>query len=335
MYVRNWLMLALALFVVLPLLPARVSACACCADPGEYRISFSNPSEYQLGVVDRLRFGATANLFTTEMGIEENGKGIFDASDNYALGGSLAGKIWRLTFRHGNKQGTLILSLPAKMFSFRADIRESMRDINVWLYKEWRFEGLVKGTGIFQAGIVGPTRYRLVFQGRGNSCDDESNFTHWHLEIMGKRASYAFYGEIKQEAEVTKHAKGTFEVKINPQAPEENVGDATIGRMALDKQFQGDLEGTSKGQMLTFMTDVQGSAGYVAIERVNGTLDGHKGTFALQHSGTMNRGEQQLSLSVVPDSGTGDLAGLSGKMTIEIVDGKHFYDFEYTIATHG
>lgn len=131
---------------------------------------------------------------------------------------------------------------------------------------------------------------------------------------------------------MTKHASGTFEVKMTPQAPEDNVGDPTVGRMSLDKQFHGDLEATSKGQMLAAGTDVKDSAGYVAMERVNGTLHGRKGTFALQHSGTMTRGTPQLSITVVPDSGTGELVGLAGKMTINIVDGKHFYEFEYTLA---
>src|ERR1700674_4736268 len=127
------------------------------------------------------------------------------------------------------------------------------------------------------------------------------------------------------------HASGPFEVKLNPQS-DDKVGDPTVGRMSIDKQFHGDLEATSKGQMLTAMTDVKGSAGYVAIERVTGTLHGRSGSFALQHSGTMTRGAPQLSITVVPDSGTGQLVGLAGKMGITIVDGKHSYDFEYTIA---
>lgn len=131
---------------------------------------------------------------------------------------------------------------------------------------------------------------------------------------------------------MTKNASGTFDVKMSPQAPEDNVGDPSVGRMALDKQFHGDIEGTSKGQMLAVSSDVQGSAAYVAMERVNGTLGGRKGTFALQHSGTMTRGAPQLSITVVPDSGTGELIGLAGKMMINIVDGKHFYEFEYTLA---
>jgi len=127
------------------------------------------------------------------------------------------------------------------------------------------------------------------------------------------------------------HASGTFEVKLNPQPSDDKVGDPTIGRMSIDKQFHGDLEGTSKGQMLTAMTDVKGSAGYVAIERITGTLHGRNGTFALQHTGTMQRGAPQLSVTVVPDSGTGQLVGLAGKMESKIVDGKHSYEFEYTL----
>jgi hypothetical protein len=131
---------------------------------------------------------------------------------------------------------------------------------------------------------------------------------------------------------VTKHASGTFDVKLNSQTPENGVGDPTIGRMSIDKLFHGDLQGTSKGQMLAVGTDVKGSAGYVAMERVTGTLQGYTGSFALQHSGTLTRGAPQLAVSVVPDSGTGQLVGLSGKMMIDIVDGKHFYKFEYTLA---
>ena len=129
---------------------------------------------------------------------------------------------------------------------------------------------------------------------------------------------------------MTARASGTFEVKLSPQ--EDKGVDPTLGRMSLDKQFHGDLEATSKGQMLTAGTAVQGSAGYVAIERVSGTLKGRSGTFALQHSGTMTRGTPQLTITVVPDSGTGQLAGLAGRMTINIADGKHSYELEYTLA---
>lgn len=126
-------------------------------------------------------------------------------------------------------------------------------------------------------------------------------------------------------------AKGTFEVKLTPQTIT-GEGDAVRGRMSLEKQFHGDLEGTSQGEMLTAGTSVPGSAGYVAIERFAGTLQGRKGSFALQHNGTMTRGAFSLSIAVVPDSGTDQLAGLTGKMNIIMADGKHSYEFEYTLG---
>jgi Protein of unknown function (DUF3224) len=130
---------------------------------------------------------------------------------------------------------------------------------------------------------------------------------------------------------MTTHGTGTFDVKLTPQASDDKG--APIGRMTIDKQFHGDIEGISKGEMLAAMSSVKGSAGYVAMEKVSGTIKGRRGTFILQHTGSMNRGAQQLSITVVPDSGTEELVGLSGVFTIKIVDGKHFYAFEYTLNT--
>ena len=127
------------------------------------------------------------------------------------------------------------------------------------------------------------------------------------------------------------HATGTFEVKLAPLSSDGEAPDAALGRMSIDKQFHGDLEGTSKGQMLTAGTGVQGSGAYVAIEKVSGKLHGRSGSFILQHTGTMTRGAPQLAIAVVPDSGTDELAGLSGTFTIKIDDGRHSYEFEYTL----
>jgi hypothetical protein len=127
------------------------------------------------------------------------------------------------------------------------------------------------------------------------------------------------------------HVTGTFVVKLTPQTTVPDTEEATIGRMLLDKQFFGALEASSKGQMLSTMGEVKGSAGYVAIERVKGSLSGRAGSFALQHTGTMDRGAPQLSVTVVPDSGTGELAGLTGSMDIQIEAGKHSYTFDYTL----
>jgi len=136
---------------------------------------------------------------------------------------------------------------------------------------------------------------------------------------------------VKKETKSMAHASGEFDVKMTPQTADDKSAGAAVGRYSLDKKFHGDLEGTSKGEMLAVGTEVQGSAGYVAMEQFTGTLNGRSGTFALQHSGTMTRGAPQLSVTVVPDSGTGQLVGLSGQMAIKIDDGKHSYNFEYSL----
>ena len=132
---------------------------------------------------------------------------------------------------------------------------------------------------------------------------------------------------------MTTRATGTFEVKLNPQPAYNTLEGALLGRLSIDKEFKGDLAATSKGEMLTAGTSVKNSAGYVAIERVTGTLSGRSGSFALQHNGTMDRGAPQLTIHVVPDSGTGPLTGLAGTMQIEISSGKHSYIFDYTLRS--
>jgi hypothetical protein len=128
-------------------------------------------------------------------------------------------------------------------------------------------------------------------------------------------------------------AAGTFDVKINPLPPYNSSADAKLARMSIDKQFHGDLEATSQGEMLSAGTDVKGSAGYVAIERVTGTLNGRSGGFVLQHNATMTRGAPYLNIVVVPDSGTGELVGLNGTMNIIIDQGRHSYEFQYNILS--
>ena len=135
------------------------------------------------------------------------------------------------------------------------------------------------------------------------------------------------------ETIVTTRATGTFDVKITPQATDTPTEGSPLGRMSIDKQFHGDLEGTSKGEMLTAGTAIKNSAVYVAVERVTGTLHGRTGTFALHHTGIMNRGDQSLTITVVPDSGTGELTGITGTLSIEIANGKHSYVFEYALPS--
>ena len=126
-------------------------------------------------------------------------------------------------------------------------------------------------------------------------------------------------------------AKGEFVVKLSPLAFEGQADGSKLGRMSIDKTISGDLVATTRGQMLSAMTDVKGSAGYVAIEVVDGSLQGRTGTFVLQHTGTMNQGSPSLSVTVVPDSGTGELVGLAGQFNIIIAAGKHSYEFTYSL----
>jgi len=131
----------------------------------------------------------------------------------------------------------------------------------------------------------------------------------------------------QKDAGATLHARGAFDVKLTPQST-----DPVLGRMTADKQYHGDLDGTARGEMLTGMTAVKDSAVYVAVERVTATLNGRRGSFLLSHIGTMNRGAQDLRIAVVPDSGTDQLTGIAGRMSITIdKDGKHFYELEYTL----
>ena len=130
---------------------------------------------------------------------------------------------------------------------------------------------------------------------------------------------------------MTKHAAGPFDVKITPEPLADKSADASLGRMSIDKQYHGDLEATARGEMLTASTTVKGSGVYVAVERVTGTLQGRKGSFALHHTGIMTRNTPELKISVVPDSGTDQLVGITGTMSIKIDHGKHSYEFDYTL----
>jgi hypothetical protein len=130
---------------------------------------------------------------------------------------------------------------------------------------------------------------------------------------------------------MTQHASGSFDITMTPASPPEHEGRTAIGRMLLDKQYAGGLSATGKGEMLTAVTDTPGSAAYVAIERISGTLKGRKGSFVIQHTGTMSGGAQQLTINVVADSGTGELAGISGTLALKVVERKHFYEFDYVL----
>lgn len=164
-----------------------------------------------------------------------------------------------------------------------------------------------------------------------------TGYEEWTLDAEGLIAeSKGHYDEAEYQRQlqgnrVSAIAKGSFTVETKPQSEPDAHEGVTLGRMSLDKRFEGDLVATGRGEMLTALTSVKGSAGYVALERVTGTLQGRQGSFVFQHSGTMDRKAQQLSITVVPDSGTGELAGITGTFRLNIVAGKHFYEFEYSL----
>jgi uncharacterized protein DUF3224 len=165
-------------------------------------------------------------------------------------------------------------------------------------------------------------------QGGGSVADADAAFppTCWH-RIAGCARMCA-----RIEDSAMQQVKGTFQVKRTGQSAIDDAGEgADMARIRLEKTFQGALDATSVVEMMSVGTAVQGSAAYVALEHVIGRLDGRKGSFALQHSGTMDRGTPSLSVMVVPDSGTGELRGLTGTLGIDIVDGKHYYTFDFDL----
>jgi hypothetical protein len=202
---------SIAIFVVVCLisLANNALACACCAEAGTYTIWTGKPTAYVLGVVGEMEFAKNTDVYMTEAGFDEI-KGLDDVkkemeSDSWVFGTPLdlinefTNKSWKFTIKTpGGKTGTLVLPLPTQMVEFQADLHETEdTGLGVSLYKEFRFKGAVgSGTGIFRPGIIKPTTYFLVFQGRGNACDDVTNFTHWHLEIDGKKAKYELNGKL-------------------------------------------------------------------------------------------------------------------------------------------
>jgi hypothetical protein len=177
--------------------PSDALACACCADAGTYSIGVRKPSNSEFNELKKLNFGAT-NLFTTP-GYPDDVKGISSLGDNYSSTGSFQNNLWKFNITgEAGESGTLNLLKPTSMVDFKADLHDSANGGNEpVLYKEWRFKSRVQsGTGIFQKGIAPATEYFLILQGRGNNCTQAEDFTHWRLEITGKKASYAFFGKL-------------------------------------------------------------------------------------------------------------------------------------------
>ena len=184
-------------------------ACACCAEPGTYMIWAGKPGEVELRILDSMKFDKKTTLYMTEAGFDSI-KGLSEVEkEDSDVGGMWDGTFdlvneftksgWKFTIKTPRgKTGTLVLPVPTQMVQYKVDIHDTEdAGLGVHLYKEFRFKGTVRsGTGFFGSSIVKPTTYFLVFQGRGNGCDDISDFTHWHLEINGKKADYEFNGKL-------------------------------------------------------------------------------------------------------------------------------------------
>lgn len=188
-----------ALFSVVVLLAASTVslACACCADRGQYWVYSSRPDTYTLGILKDMRMGPDVRLFTTDG--DEDIKGIGKhAWEDLSLVDAFTNNSWKITISSASgRSGTLYLPRPAKMTTKKIDIHERDEGEPV-IYKEFVFEGIVgSGSGEFKSGIVRPTKYTLIFQGRGNNCDNAEDFTHWRLRITGSKAGFAFFGKMR------------------------------------------------------------------------------------------------------------------------------------------
>ncbi|MEZ5344401.1 MAG: hypothetical protein R2681_02495 [Pyrinomonadaceae bacterium] len=195
---KTFLLLFLSLFVFILFSPTDAFACACCADPGYYRIRVSKPGSFETDILKKFEF-RNAQIYSTA-GFPEDVKGLDPVSEEYQISASLTGDGWDFSMKDKNgKEGTLKLKMPKTFVDFAVDTREGEKGGagSVLLYKEWRFLYKVEeGTGIFRDGVKGKTEYFLVLQGKGNACNSAEDYTHWRLEVTGKNASYAFYGDL-------------------------------------------------------------------------------------------------------------------------------------------
>ena len=192
--------------------PSKALACACCAEPGTYMLWTGKPSEHEMSILGEMKFDKDAGLFMTEAGMDGT-KGLKEiekdmeteswvaSPGDFDLVNSFTARIWKFNFKTPTgKNGILTLPMPTQMLQYKVDIHDGkmIGAGGPMLYKEWRFKGTVtSGTGIFKASIIRPTTYFLVFQGRGNGCDNTEDFTHWRLEISGRNADYAIFGELE------------------------------------------------------------------------------------------------------------------------------------------
>ena len=203
MKIKSQATFLLTLFAVFLLLPSEIFACACCANRGDYSLSFAKPNQYMSDVLKEIRF-SSAEIFAPNATAEEDFKGIKPIRENYKIKGSLKAGSWQMMFTDDkNNKGTLDLPMPEKMIQFMVDTYNSP-DSSVELYKELRFKNKVRsGTGIFNNKNIKGAEYFLVLQGRGNACTNTEDFKHWRLEVKGKNINYTFVGQLTDSSNET------------------------------------------------------------------------------------------------------------------------------------
>jgi hypothetical protein len=202
--IQRKLIAVIGLLVLIAPSAASVLACACCVDPGYYEISTARPTDYELSTLEGINFDGVGNLYESEAGFDGiKGLDVFRKLEETAtpldlnIVESFLDKTWTFTLKSGPNEGTLYLPMPKTMVRFKVDLHDNEPGTETGLYKELRFKGVVRsGTGLFRKDIVKPTTYFLVFQGRGNGCDSSADYTHWHLELSGAKADYAFFGKL-------------------------------------------------------------------------------------------------------------------------------------------
>ena len=195
MHLKRSLIAAVSLFCVLAA-SSSAFACACCSNKGQYDVFTGTPAKYQLELLKDMHFGAKPELYMTDD--DDRMRGLADLGvDDLSLVDAYTNNTWKIIIKSpSGKTGTLVLPRPAKMTTKKIDLHDK-EEGDPSLYKEFAFDGIVtSGSGVFRGGIVGPTKYTLIFQGHGNNCDNAEDFTHWRLEIRGSKAKYAFFGKM-------------------------------------------------------------------------------------------------------------------------------------------
>ncbi|MCB1023903.1 MAG: hypothetical protein KDB79_05925 [Acidobacteria bacterium] len=238
---KRFLSLFLFLFSLILLTPLDSFACACCADPGFYKIAVKSPGSYEMDELKRLKF-RDASVYA-DAGFPDTVKGIDPLEENYKVTATLNSDEWNFSFKDKNgKEGTLKLKMPKTFVDFAVDTRSGEKGGagSVVLYKEWRFKYKVgEGTGIFQKGTKGKPEYFLVLQGKGNVCNSAEDYTHWRLEVTGKNAAFAFFGDLDTGTAAGEKTEAQPKNDVSSEADVPDDPDSELNAVLLGTDYRG------------------------------------------------------------------------------------------------